>query len=84
MLQVQILQAENESADQGPPTPPLWLNTIREHLAAGSMCVHVCVCNLGGCVHVVCWGGVLKLIQICVNTRDQILECVPLVPGAPD
>lgn len=49
--------------------------------------VHVYVCNSGGGgVHVcVCVGrGVLKLIQICVNTRDQILECVPLVPGAPD
>lgn len=83
MLQVQILQAENESADQGLCPPPLWLNTIREHLAAGNMCACVDVCNLGGCVHVVCvW--VLKLIQICVNTRDQILECVPLVPGALD
>lgn len=79
---VQILQAENESAAQGlspsliPSLPLPSLDTIKEHLAAGNMCA--CVCNSRECVRVV------KLIQIHVNTRDRILECVPLVLGTPD
>ena len=55
MSRVQILQAENESADQGlvpPVTPsalptpslyPAW-DTIRGYLAAGNMCMYVSAC----------------------------------------
>lgn len=87
VTQMSRVQAENESVDQGlvPPFTPTLLHppsirlggTIAGYLTAGNM--HACKCMrcqasvFGVCAH-----------PIHVNPGDQILECVPLVLGAPD